>query len=63
MEKTEWFKKQIVVCKNKMSYQSREDALEDVKIFTSRRNKSGVSGKKFRPYLCNICSEWHLSTK
>lgn len=41
------------VCVRKVEYLSRADA----------KRAAAQTGKGTRPYLCNHCSKWHLSSK
>lgn len=56
---------------NKVSYQSKADALADANMihsheaYFSKKAKSGRSntkGQKLRPYKCFYCDKWHLTT-
>lgn len=44
------------VCNAKASYATRGVAKNSSKIVRSRY------GHKTRPYLCSLCTRWHLST-
>lgn len=53
---------------NKASYNSKTDALKDAEFIriNNRRynNKNATPSKssKLRPYLCNFCDNWHLTS-
>lgn len=45
---------------NKMSYGSASEVRQDIKVITSRNDKG--ENKKLRPYLCTLCSNWHMTS-
>lgn len=54
----------------KVPYDSRTAALEDIRTIRSQRIfhsnkyvKAKKSGRKMRPYECRWCGKWHLTTQ
>lgn len=55
---------------SKMSYASREAALADIKYihiqqthFNKMHQGSAKNGRKMRPYACNWCGNWHITSQ
>ena len=52
----------------KIDYPSKEEAVKDAAYIRvqkrrfNHRSGSPKSGRKLRPYECNLCGKWHLTT-
>ena len=46
---------------NKITFSSSEEARSYIKSIGNTKRESG--SKKLKPYLCDECDEWHLTTQ
>lgn len=46
-------------CKKKNAYLTKNTAIKAMKVLKSRKTLTGDL-YNLKPYLCNICSKWHI---